>query len=333
MTVEREREHQVQLEQVIYELSEYPLEDTEVIKMLVQLRNIYANGFRHSYADLFSVISSVKEHDKLVVRKYNSEYLLNNLQSLRKVIDEDYEKSVAVSEKTEYSALYKHFRKLCDHVNLEICRMDYFTTKDDQIKDRESQVERMTEKVSEVNEEIIKLKSELNIAKDTIEKSQTTAITVIGLFSAIIMSFFGGISFTDQSLTILSDSSPIRLVFVLALVGFTLFNLLFLILYIVGKLTGRKICSQCLISTDKTKKICTCIKQSFWCKMTKRYPYVLWTNCILVFLLVCMSVIWISTLFFNRTINAIPVVIITVSVALVFVVAILIVRGISKKIK
>lgn len=262
-----------------------------------QLVNHFSAGYKLNYSDSYHIAKSLTKKEE------DNEYAFENLKNILA-------KKYDLNNTNELNAF-----KLLDYVLLE-CTRDMELNKT--FLGSEAELRRLKTEFETLSKKSAKLDAGLEVAKKTVDSQQTSAITVIGLFSAIIMSFFGGISFSGQALEALSKSSPIRLVFVLSLLGFVLFNLLFLILYIIGKLTERKICSKCSQSNHETQKVCTCQKQGFWCKMVRMYPYVLWTNFILVFLMVCMSAIWVSTLFFNRTVNSMCVIIISVSVFIIF---------------
>ncbi|MEG2814068.1 MAG: hypothetical protein RSA79_05650, partial [Oscillospiraceae bacterium] len=140
----------------------------------------------------------------------------------------------------------------------------------------------------------------------------------IGIFSAIIMGCFGGLSFLKEAMEVLKMSSPIRLTFTLSLVGLVLINLIFLIMYMVGKLTDNKICSSCSISESQDCE-CKCKNQTNFCKLVNKYAYILWINLTLVFLMTVTASIWISTLIFNGQIEPKAVIIITLSCVVAFI--------------
>lgn len=278
---------------------------SEIQSIYDSITNCFNNEYKINYSDSYQIAKALTSvEDK-------TEYVFENLTRLM-------EKTKKVDNQI---AIDVH--KLLDYISLECARCVEYNKF---MRSSEVSMQELFSKHNELVNRSSILQEKIESAQRDLEKSQVSAITVIGLFSAIIMSFFGGISFSRQALTALSMSSPIRLVFVLSLIGFILFNLLFLILYIVGKLTGKRICSRCLESNDETKKVCTCEKQSLSCKLIRRYPYVLWTNAVLLFLMVDMAAIWISTLFFYRNFDSVWVIIITGVTSVIFVAALVLIR-------
>ncbi len=73
-------------------------------------------------------------------------------------------------------------------------------------------------------------------------------------------------------------------IFFIALCGFIVLNLIFLMMYIVGKITGRNIYARC-----KTE-YCTCGENNLptcngFNRIRKRLPYIFWTNAILLIII------------------------------------------------
>lgn len=289
--------------------------DEEEIRGIVNgFSEIYKNpDFRHSYANITGLILEIS----------NDHSLTDGMFSYLQILEGNMTMVVTYVNENQISEV-KNIMKLYDHILLEILRINY---QSEVIKS----VEIVTADIATISKKSTELTEDIDDAKKALDKSQISAITVIGLFSAITMSFFGGISFSQQALEALKLSSPIRLVFVLSLTGFILFNLLFLILYIIGKLTSKPICSRCINSTDENKKVCTCKNKPLWCRMVKRYPYVLWANSVLLFLMTDMALIWMSTLFFNKNLNPICVVSITSGLAILAIIILICIKSSIKK--
>lgn len=90
-------------------------------KMYRWLEDLYYNSnadekFRHFYSDIFAVLTQIKQNSSLGdinVLGQNLDYLRKNYQSINEDINNE---PIDVS---------KNIRKLCDHVNLDISRIQY----------------------------------------------------------------------------------------------------------------------------------------------------------------------------------------------------------------
>lgn len=91
--------------------------------------------------------------------------------------------------------------KVCDHCNLAVAQTDRIGTILEQ---------GVEETKSNFNEEI------KNIQKDY--------ITILGIFASVILAFIGGITFSTSVFENIHKASPYRIVFISALLGFTLLN-------------------------------------------------------------------------------------------------------------
>lgn len=79
-----------------------------------ELKNIYSNGYRHMYSNIFTFVTDVYSEDK-------SELLINNLINNLNCINDYLNKNRhALDANTK-----KSFKKLLDHINLDIARINY----------------------------------------------------------------------------------------------------------------------------------------------------------------------------------------------------------------
>lgn len=108
--------------------------------------------------------------------------------------------------------------KLYDHIHLAICQTD--NTQE-------------------------KMATELEGVKDSFHKDIKTVereyITILGIFSSIILAFVGGITFSSAVLENLSSASVFRLALVVVLLGFILINILYLLLNFIAKINEKNI--------------------------------------------------------------------------------------------
>ena len=104
-------------------------------------------------------------------------------------------------------------------------------------------------------------------------------------------SFSGSLSFIGNALNGMSNTSFFKAVFFILLCGMVVFNLIFLMMYIVGKITGRNIYARC------ESEDCSCDpsgkpKCKGITRIKKRLPYIFWMNISLLILMALDIVMW-----------------------------------------
>lgn len=195
---------------------------------------------RHSYSDVSSYLYKMEPG--------SYEYLIQNLENILNKTEED-----------SNEVLQKSIFKLIDHIKLESNReteiqKEYLKQISMQIssvvqKTVEKYIEKASIKENELNLLIQEQKNqiELEFKRQTqeIDKINGNLISVLGIFGAIIVAFFGGLNLLGSVLSNIDSVSIYRLSFMAVIVITGLFNIIFLLLHSVGKLTGKKIWSTC----------------------------------------------------------------------------------------
>lgn len=217
------------------------------------------------------------------------------------MVEDDYVKGA-----NTYKALYEPLTKLCDHINLEIARYQYSLTDIQRAKDIEKSNEILSNQltmarndlvdakneVAKVTENLNNTKSELSQANEKLKTIQTEVVSVLSIFAAIVLTFAGGISYIGEALRGMKDAPFFKAVFFVLLCGFVIFNLIFVMMYIVSRITGRSILAKCC-SDD-----CSCRKKSDKCKccgivrFARRLPYVFWLEVLYIVLMVLDIFVW-----------------------------------------
>lgn len=154
--------------------------------------------------------------------------------------------------------------RILNHILLEVPRVD-----DMEFLSRESS------KLSKMNRDI---KKELRSQKDTfkdheskMEGMQNQFISILGIFAAIILTFFGGISILGSVLNNINAISKYRLIFVVLLIGFVMFNIIYMLLYAISKLTGKFI-------SVKVNSCRECNKSNIYVCVRNRHPILFYNN-------------------------------------------------------
>ena len=125
MLAEEQRRRQSALEKEIFQLSVVLLQDEDTRHTTLRLLEIYKGDFRHSYSDFFPIILEISKDDN----DYNLEFLSENMESIRQYIEKDH-----IQGSDEFKDIQAQIYKLCDHLNLEIGRWNYYSQYKQNIK-------------------------------------------------------------------------------------------------------------------------------------------------------------------------------------------------------
>lgn len=281
-----------------------------------KLEKIYANGYRHTYSDIFykvqSVISNNPDSEIL-------EILGENLNELGKRLAELLSHNIDDANLQNASVSYKKFS---DHIKLEIGRYNFIKSQFDieihpndsnskstdikhaEIDEINKKIDKVSAAVDNIRPVATEAKKQMDKLDDKLENNKISSITTLTIFSAVVLAFSGGITFEAGIFKGMVESSAYRLVFTIALTGFILFNTIFALLYLVGKMAGKTISTRCkYMSTDSEFPNITrrcgdgycqkeCNTVSLFCKILHKYSYVFVVNIILLWVMYADFILW-----------------------------------------
>lgn len=308
---------QTELNKYLRDLSAELLSEDMLIDKSRILLPIYDGNFRHSYSQILGVIIDIKKNGEGPVESatLSLDYLTENVQLLKE----------KVIEHQEFEESSSSLNKLYDHVMLEISRLNYIGTLSGKQHALESEIRHSQDKLDEGNkkledeaenlrkasgdlldanvtlEKTIKdtksLKEKVTKANTTLQKTiketeslKSEVVTIIGIFAAIMLAFAGGMNFTSATLNSMHQSSIYKVIFVSVLCGFTFFNTIFCLMYIISRMTKKDIYSKCQ-DGDCVDGECQTICD-LQAKVKKRLPYVYWINNILFWILIITVIAW-----------------------------------------
>lgn len=176
--------------------------------------NFYDKNKRHHYSGISSYVLYKLDEQ-------NTEYLIGNL-----LLFVNYFKEKGMNEYAE------KLEKMYDHVVLETIRK----------KHNEKQLEIVKNYADESKKELQDLFKE---QEEKIKMVYGDIISILGIFSAVIIAFFGGINILGSALSNMDKVSKYRLIFVILAIGFVTFNIIFMLLYTISKLIEKPIRSEC----------------------------------------------------------------------------------------
>lgn len=271
------RNRQKLLKEIILELSEKLLEDDDemTLQYIKRLRKIYQDGFKHKYSDFFPIILDIRKDSN----SYVEEYLLDNLESI-----DIYLENMVSKGNDEYENLYEKFHKLIDHLNLQIAQLTYSRLNEIKSEQLKSQFE-------ESRALLVKSNIAVEKANNQASQMQGQMVSVLGIFSTVVLGFSGGLSFLSSSITSISKAQyPESIVLALIICGIIIFNVLSFMLYIISRIIDKNILSGC-----KAKNCAKCdnYNKCFWFeRLRKRFPFLFYFNVLAVLGIIVDIIIW-----------------------------------------
>lgn len=285
-----------------------------------RLNKVYSNGYRHTYSDIFFKIQQLMSDTLSSNTKTDTEVLEilgENLNVLGTQIDELASQN---SDNADYKNTVSDYKKFSDHIRLEIGRYNFIksrfasgTTKEYPRKEEDdgfnvdpNQIQKLEQDINAMRPTVAQAQKQLDNLDEKLESNKISSITTLTIFSAVILAFSGGITFESGIFKGMAESSPYRLVFTLALSGFILFNTIFALLYLVGKMAGKRISTKCkyLVNDNDNYDQCQacgggyctkeCAEVSIACRIFHKYSYVLVINIVLLYVLYADFFLWLS---------------------------------------
>ncbi len=273
-----------------------------------KLLSIYREGYRHKYSSIFYKLQLIFSNDDVDIDLGSTigENLIFLSQQLQTQLGNDPDNEIIKDA-------IKGFNKFSDHINLEIGRYNFLLGKisklngknkngfnQQQYDELSMRIENVSGAVDKIRPVTVNAQKELDNLDNKLENNKISSITALTIFSAVVLAFSGGITFVSGVFQGISDVSPYRLVFIVSLIGFILFNTIFSLLFMVGKITGKSISTKCKYLTNS--KLCIecgdgfCSKQyarsSVLCKIWHKYSYVLSINMVLLLFMYIVFVLW-----------------------------------------
>jgi len=317
-----------QIESYIEKLSQKILSPEEVEANAVELSAIYESGYecdyRHSYSKFFALISRIASVSKGSTENNEAtECLSTNLVAVREhIVDKhvshlkgkpknyypgNQPKVTKTGSKTQQNVdkpkteyVKKSVLKLTDHILIEIARYRSVADHVNQqleiaeinrrVDSLRSELGLVGESIAETQKEFTKSTKQLDKATKKARSLQNDLISVLGIFSAIALASVAGITFTTSTIESLHlVRNPYRLYLTLCLVGFVLCNLIFGLMYCIGKLTGKTVLSPCECHTDENGSCDPKRKCNVFKKVKRRLPFCYFIN--MTFLIVAAVIL------------------------------------------
>lgn len=193
-------------------------------KLKEHIVSVYGDDKRHKYSVITSYI-----YKKIAPKKDISLNLEQMCFNLRLYIDEHFKTDFERDKcKDEYE---KCLEKLYDHINLELVRLNYSKS-----------VENETfERIDNSNKKIQQIEYRAKEIYDDINKQRNQYITILGIFASIVLAFVSGISFSHSTLSNMHQVGIHKFILVLCFIALFFGNILFALFSFVREINGTDI--------------------------------------------------------------------------------------------
>ena len=259
---------------------------------------IYSNNYRHEYSEITKVLFSIENNEE-------RDYLPQKIKDIKERVIDEYTKN--------------SMGKLWDHINLENIRLIELRKISQKAESAVTQTEirfkKLDNEYKKIDNGLKEMKEESDNIKKNIENSTIKSTTVLGIFAGIVMTFSGGLSFISSSLKHVTDISKYRLILVVLLLSSAIFNIIFMLIYVIGKINDTFIGSKGICNNPSG----ICNKKKLKCVMI-RYPMAVWFNIVIIF-----SIFIITTIYYVDKYNLLTKVLYTYSLVTIVLISIFLV--------
>ena len=200
-------------------------DENVVLQIIDKLKQVYTvdqtgkSAYRHEYSRIFGKMKELKDSNPNCL-----EILGQNIG----VVYEKIQKDPDINEE-----FFKCCLKLYDHINLEIARMNYVDNITREIQNSTSKLNQNIKEIKDTSDsitnEIEDTKQEAKKLRSKLDKAQQETITILGIFSAVVLAFMGGMSFSSSVLESMYLSNVYKVSFICLLIGLVLVNLIYVL--------------------------------------------------------------------------------------------------------
>ena len=239
----------------------------------MKIKAIYVtkNGetFRHFYNEIFSIIVEIYSTDPTAI-----DVLGENMRIL-------YEYCLTRDDQTVKDAVSKLF----DHISLDIARIKYTNAIDRRMAMTGdtllSQINSANQKIEEIKNTYNDIKGNVNETSQKINHAYSEFVSILGIFSAIVLVFFGGTSVIGNIIEGMKETNIFITLIVASFSGTIVFDLLFMFIYFLANLLDRGIAAT---------------NESVWwepilTRVKIRYPIIFYTNIMSVIMIFIASIL------------------------------------------
>lgn len=244
-------------------LKEFVDFSTEDVKCVyTSFDSIYkVKTFRHSYSEISKYLSDLIPDERDIIE-------LNLLEVLFY--------AAGVNENSDTTV---RLGKLSDHVSLEhmrLGRMDAIKFIGTKVHEESQEMKRLSESN---NKNMGKLHRRIN-------GFQSQSITILGIFSGLVIGFSSGIDLLDSTFSNINSMNFYKMLVYICVIGLILFDVIFMLMYSVSKISNGSLAVACKNESCDSCGNCK-LKLS---RLRHKYPYVYWFNALFILLTIALII-------------------------------------------
>lgn len=189
-------------------------------------------GFRHYYSDIFYILTDIRKREITDTEENTSiETLIQNIEILYSAYEP--------LRKDENGCLIDiciSLKKLYDHVNLDVARLQYLEAEDRREIAASKTFGLYKKRIDNTEDKLKTISGSVDCLQDNLAKQQKEYIAILGIFSSVVLVFAGGVSFTSTVFNGIAKCSVYRLAFAVLLVGIVLVNVFLSLFHYLDKM-------------------------------------------------------------------------------------------------
>lgn len=174
----------------------------------------------------------ILENDKLQIFTQ-----LINYQASKQNILENIKKIEEYVERKNDLQFKKYIRNFKDYIEIEFKHIDYVN----EVKNSIGEVEEFYDKVNENETRVITIKEQVEKTMEKIENSYSVFISILGIFSGIVLVFASGSSIWGSLFKDISKYNWRKIILIIGLSSLVTYNIVFMFIYFIAKLLDRNI--------------------------------------------------------------------------------------------
>ncbi len=257
------------MDRIIEQLSKVRFSDSDELdpeSFFLRIKLYYEQNHRHKYSEISKVIYEFKD-DRIDILRINLTEIKNLVKDDISGLDDKIDKLIDHSDLAEYQ------RKLIEDVGKE--QKVLIKGYQSQIDKTKKQLESIKEEVEKEMIELGKTKSQLDTAREELKQTSekvnnsynetfkeieklkkdtsgiyTQFITILGIFTAIIIGVFGGMQLLENVMSNMENVKITKLLMFSSLIMGAIFTILYLLLISIAALTNKPI-KNCGCNKDK----------------------------------------------------------------------------------
>ncbi|WWU65461.1 hypothetical protein QJR26_03635 [Clostridium baratii] len=235
--------------------------DDEISNFINELSSHELNGDVIEYS---SILEYLKKIDGETRTKLN-----NSCSKIKELIKDE-------EESKGKNILYK----ILEYIALEVPRINEYEKMNNTIESFSKSTRRQRTQALEYDKKLAS-------AQGKLDKVQSEFISILSIFSAVVIAFFGGINLLGGALASINDTNKYKLIVIILLIGMIMFNVIFLLLYTISKLIEKP------ISVNKKRVQCLgCYKKNGFRCFVNRYPVPVYYNLLTFYGIIMVSIMY-----------------------------------------